>query len=99
MNKYHCPKYNDMKFLSCGEPPSAEVLRDEVVKIIEDVNNHYATVEQENQWKRLAKFMKKNIPERQWSLGVLATIAPAHDIFKKGYKPPPKRIAQQLMQQ
>ena len=31
MGKCHCPLYSDIKFLPCPEPPSAEVLRDEVV--------------------------------------------------------------------
>lgn len=70
-----------------------------MVRIIEDANNHYANQEQEQQWKRLAKFMRKNIPERQWTLGILATIGPQHPVFQKGYQPPPKRIAQQQLQQ
>ena len=98
MGKCHCPKYGDIKFLPCGDPPSAEILRDEVVRIIEE-NGAYASQEQEQQWRRLAKFMRKNIPERQWSLGMLAVVAPQHDVFQKGYKPPPKRLAQQLFQQ
>ena len=39
--------------------------------------------------------MRKNIPERQWTLGLLSTIAPTHEAFQKGYQPPPRRQAQQ----
>lgn len=81
-----------MKFLPCSDPPSAEILRDEMVRIIEE-NGAYTNPEQEQQWKRLAKFMRKNIPERQWSLGMLAAVSPQHEVFQKGYKPPPKRLA------
>ena len=42
--------------------------------------------------------MQKNIPERQWSLGMLATVAPQHDVFKKGFKPAPKRQANQRLE-
>jgi hypothetical protein len=35
MSKCHCPRYIDMKFLPCSDPPTAEILRDEMVKIIE----------------------------------------------------------------
>ena len=41
MSKCHCSKYNDMKFLSCCDPPSAEILRDELAGIIEE-NGAYA---------------------------------------------------------
>ena len=30
------PKYRDMKFLPCADPPSAEALRDECARIIEE---------------------------------------------------------------
>ena len=65
------------------------------MKIIEE-NGAYADPEQAQRWKRLAKFMRKNIPERQWLLGMLAVVAPQHDVFKKGYQAPPKRLAQRL---
>ena len=35
LGKCHCPRYTDMKFLPCSDPPSAEILRDEMVRIIE----------------------------------------------------------------
>ena len=44
--KCHCPKYSEMKFLPCSDPPSASILRDELVKIIEE-NGAYGNEEQE----------------------------------------------------
>ena len=63
VGKCHCPRYSEIKFLPCSDPPSAEILRDEMVRIIEE-NGAYVDPQQEQQWKRLAKFMRKNIPER-----------------------------------
>jgi hypothetical protein len=64
------------------------------VKII-DEHNRYETLELENKWKRLAKYMKKNIPELQWSLAMLSTVNPEHEIFKKNYQAPVKGMAPQ----
>ena len=61
--KCFCPKYSEMNFLPCSDPPSASILRDELVKVIED-NDAFGSEEHEKRWKRLAKHMKKNIPER-----------------------------------
>ena len=44
--KCHCPQYNEMKFLPCGDPPTAEILRDELVRIIEE-NQNYGSPDQE----------------------------------------------------
>ena len=41
VNKCHMPKYSDMKFLSCADPPAADALRNECVRIIEE-NGAYA---------------------------------------------------------
>ena len=90
--KCHCPKYADMKFLPCSDPPSASFLRDELAKLIEE-NGGFDNEEQAKQWKRLAKHIQRNVPERQWTLGMLATIVPGHDVFKKDYRPP-KRPSQ-----
>jgi hypothetical protein len=46
VNKCHCPRYSEMKFLPCSDPPSAEILRDEMVRIIEE-NQNYGSPEQE----------------------------------------------------
>ena len=35
-NKCHLPKYSEMKFLPCADPPSADALRNECVRIIEE---------------------------------------------------------------
>ena len=82
-----CPKVADINFKPCCNPPSAEFLRDEAADLI-DNNNAYANQEQEKQWKRLGKHMRKNIPEKQWLLGLLAMIAPRHEVFQKNYMPP-----------
>ena len=44
--KCFCPKYSDMKVLPCSDPPSASILRDELVKIIE-ASEAYGNEEQE----------------------------------------------------
>ena len=38
--------------------------------------------------------MAKNIPEKQWLLGILGTIQADHEIFHKNYRPPTKKQAQ-----
>ena len=42
--KCHCPRYAEIKFLPCGDPPSAEFLRDEMVRNIEE-NGAYTSPE------------------------------------------------------
>ena len=88
--KCHCPKIGEIKQLPCVYPPSAEFLRDEVANIIEN-KGEYVNELQAQQWKRLTKYMRKNIPEKQWLLGMLALIHAQHPVFKKDYKPPKKR--------
>jgi hypothetical protein len=87
--KCHCPKLSEINHRPCVNPPSSSVLRDECASIIEN-NDDYANEEQAKQWKRLAKYMRKNIPEKTWVLGLLALVAPGHPVFKKDYQPPRK---------
>ena len=87
IGKCYCPKLPDITILPCCNPPTAEFLRDEVANII-DNNDAYPDQEQEKQWKRLGKYMRKNIPVKQWLLGLLALIAPQHEVFHKNYIPP-----------
>ncbi len=52
-------------------------------------NGNYANEEQANQYKRLAAHMRRHTPDKQWMLFLLSTLNPEHEIFKKGYRPPP----------
>ena len=38
--------------------------------------------------------MSKNIPDKQWLLGVLGTIRADHEVFHKSYRPPTKKKAE-----
>ena len=42
--------------------------------------------------------MRKNIPEKQWLLGLLALIAPQHEVFHKNYIPPKRNRGFELPQ-
>ena len=67
-------KVSDIKFQNCCYPPSASYLRDEVVSSIEGHVDSQCSPEEASRWKKLAKFMSKSIPEKQWLLGILGTI-------------------------
>ena len=69
-----------ISFLPCAFPPSIQQLTDIIVTMIEN-DGTYESKEQETRWKRLAQFMRKNSPEKQWMLGLLAKISPNHEIF------------------
>ena len=43
--------------------------------------------------------MRRNTPDKQWMLGLLATLHPGHDVFQKGYRPPARHQANQPQQQ
>ena len=86
-DKCYCPKTTEIKHLPCIYPPTSEFLRDEVANIIEN-NGEYANEGQAKSWKKLAKYMRKQTPEKQWLLGMLSMINSQHAVFKKDYKPP-----------
>ena len=37
--------------------------------------------------------MQRNKPDKEWMLGLLGVMDPNNDVFKKGYKPPPKTFS------
>ena len=52
-------------------------------------NGKYQSAEQASQYKRLAAHMRRHPPDKQWMLFLLSTLNTEHEIFKKGYRPPP----------
>ena len=88
--KCFCPMLKDMTFLPCVSPPTTSYLVDYIANMLEN-NDQYQSEEQANQYKRLAKHLRRNHPDKQWLLGVLSTLHPGNEIFKKGYRPPQER--------
>ena len=80
-----------MKQLNCVNPPSSEFIRNTLCELIEG-NDQYENAEQAKQWKRLAKFMRKNVPDKEWLLRFLATLMPNHEVFQRGYRAPVKQV-------
>ena len=39
--------------------------------------------------------MLRNKPDKEWMLALLGLMDPSNDIFKKGYKPPSKKLVLQ----
>ena len=75
--KIWCPTYDDLKPLPCPDPPSKEILLDEVVKYTADRNLDIGAE-------------ANHLPDTNWLLNVLAIIKPDHEFFKKEYMPPVK---------
>ena len=93
-----CPMLKDVKFLPCLHPPTAGQLVDIIATMIEN-NDSYETEDQAKQYKRLALHMRRSRPEKAWMLGLLSTLHPNHELFQKGYRPPPNLQPQQQQQQ
>ena len=85
----HISKVSAITHLNCPKPPSAKYIRDELVTTIENYGG-YDDEDQAIRWKRLAFHMRKNVPNRDFLIGMLATVSPNHEIFNKNYKPPKK---------
>ena len=83
-----CPKQVDVKPIVCLYPPTNQHLVEIIASMIEQ-NGNYQSEEQANQYKRLASHMRRHTPDKQWMLFLLSTLNPEHEIFKKGYRPPP----------
>ena len=90
----YCPKQVDVKPLFCLNPPPNHLLVEMIATMIEQ-NDSYANEEQANQYKRLATHMRRHTPDKQWMLGLLSNLNPGHEVFQKGYLPPPVVVPQQ----
>jgi hypothetical protein len=74
------PRYHELKFRACFQPPHKQLLIDELLKVT---------------WERGLEIGfdsgSKAVPNKEWLLFCLSTYAPNHPIFNRAYVPP-KRI-------
>ena len=84
------PAVSDIKFRTVLHPPNREYLIQAVTSLIDAgvVGQEYQDEEQAKSWKRLAKYIRKAPPEKQWLIGLLSFLNPGSEIFEKGYRPP-----------
>ena len=81
------PKSNDVRNFNVLHPPTRDDLIEMIANMIENHGN-YDTEEVCQAWNRLAMYLRKCKPEKQWLLGLLNFFNPDHEVFTKGYKPP-----------
>ena len=72
-------------------------MADNLIEVIE-LHGTYPSQEEANYYNRLCVHLRRNIPEKQWMLGVLSTLQPENDFFKKGYQPPSTKLSQATQQ-
>ena len=87
-----CPRIEDVTFKACLNPPNVSYLVDGIVHMVQ--NNRYDNERDNHRYNRLAIYLKKNAPEKQWLLGLLALLAPDNEVFVKGYMPPHRMRAE-----
>lgn len=73
--EFYCPKFTDVIARPCPDPPSREILLDEVVKATTKVGKDIGASE-------------GKLPDIPWLLTVLAIHCPDHEVFHKDYLPP-----------
>lgn len=71
----YCPRYADVRLRPCPLPPPKDLLLAEVNGLLADRQLTLGDT-------------TKVSPDRKWLMMVLATLAPGHPFFSKGYRPP-----------
>ena len=84
-----CPRTANISFRSVVNPPTASYLVDGIYDTLTE-NGNYNNADEERAYKRLAVFIKRHPPEKQWLMGLLCLLMPEHEVFQKGYIPPHK---------
>jgi hypothetical protein len=74
--KYYCPKFSDIRLISCFTPPTKEVL---IGKL--------KSVSEKNNWS--LGFSDESRPDKSWILMLLSTYCDKNEIFNKSYVAPP----------
>ena len=67
--------------------PSTTELVSEVTRKIE-THQGYPDLDEANRWYRLAKYIRKARPEKDWLIGMLCALDQNNEIFRKGAQPP-----------
>lgn len=68
-----CPKFPDIRLLSCPTPPTKQVLMDALHEKVQSTTTGIRSQAAE--------------PDQKWLLAVLSTVWPEHQIFAKDYQP------------
>lgn len=76
---YWCPKFNEIRLLSCPKPPLKEVLFGKITALSVQKNLNIAWID------------VQHLPDKEWMVAVLATLDPSDEIFRKDYVAPPIR--------
>jgi len=77
--KFWVPHQNDVRIRNCPKPPPALVLVEKLLRQTDRMNVETGIV-----------VAKRNLPNVEWMLLVLATLTPNDEIFGKSYMPPQK---------
>ena len=80
-----CPRKAESSFQICLNPPPGRVVCDMICRMIEDKKG-WETVQLKKQFLRLAVHMCRNLPPREWMLGILSHLQADNLIFAKGYR-------------
>ena len=75
-----CPLTCNIRVHNVLHKPNSEQLVNIIVTTIEN-NDQYTTKAEELSYKRLAKHLKRAMPDRQWLLGLLGMMISDHEIF------------------
>lgn len=77
--QYWCPKYADIKLLPCVKAPTKSDLISKLQAFCAKKKLNIAWIDE------------LHMPDKQWLVQVLATVAPEDEIFRKDYVAPPVR--------
>lgn len=89
----YVPKHDNVKRGLCPERPSEQVIRNELVRVIQaGIDNNQVPANLLQQFVCLQQHLKKHTADKDWLLDVLATVSDNHEFFSKSYRPP-KRVA------
>ena len=74
------PMCSFLKIKPCLHPPNSKQLAEMIYELIEEGFN-YNNKQEAQGCKRLAKHIRRNKPDQEWSLRLLATIKADHPVF------------------
>ena len=83
----YCPMLAEVRFKSCPNPPSIEVLCEMIQNGIRASLTHFDP-QIAPRAARLADRLDKRRPDTAWLLAVLSLLNPENEVFKPGYIPP-----------
>lgn len=85
-----CPTCDNVKIRNCPCPPSTEIVRQNLIKTIDEgLSLKMMDESQIEMFANLKKALERAPADRPWMLEVLATISQGCEFFNKSYMPPP----------